>query len=80
MKIEFASATGDSYGQFIIHAKTEQDCAILENFLKGEQDQQLHFGIHGYSFYGGHIRSFNFGWKESAKKPSIIERIRGIFK
>lgn len=62
MRIEFAKSTGCPYGQFVVYAENEQDCAMLEIFLQGAGDRNYRFWRHGETYYNGHIRGFNFGW------------------
>ena len=81
MKIEFKSATGCPFGQFVVSAENEQDSAILETFLQPQYNwKKWKFWRNGETYSNGHVRGFNFGWIEiKSKKFSLLTKIKRKF-
>jgi hypothetical protein len=79
MRIRFASATGDPYGQFIVEAESQLDKELIENFLKGLYDEKFKFWLHGTTYTCGGYTSFNFGWTKGIQKnftQKVLAKIR----
>ena len=80
MRIEYTSATGCPYGQFVVYAETPEEGAILDTFLqiaeKTELRKKWDFWLHGYGWTSGnpHIEHFNFGWTKKKNGESKIKR------
>lgn len=71
MRIEYAPATGCEYGQFIVHADSPEQRAILHAFLQPlmTRDKKWRLHVHSWSWrfddHGGGPCSFNFGYVEA---------------
>ncbi len=72
MRVEYTTATGCPYGQFVIMADNEQDRAILDNFIKAGYSGEWEFWRHGASYRCGEngAYAFNFGYIKKRRPTS----------
>ena len=70
MRVRYAEATGNCYGQFVIEPENESERTALTNMVRLVGREKAIFRLHGICYRGhdGLIQSFNCGFEDNPER------------